>query len=43
MSLNGYSKVLKIIYDGLSREERMNFQIEFTEGYQEAYDMVFDF
>lgn len=43
VSLNGYSKVLKIIYDGLSREERMNFQIEFTEGYQEAYDMVFDF
>lgn len=43
VSLNGYSKVLKIIYDGLSREERMNFQIEFTEGYQEAYDMFFDF
>lgn len=43
VNLNGYNKMLKTIYDGLSREERMNFQIEFTEGYQEAYDMVFDF
>lgn len=43
VNLNGYNRMLKTIYEGLTREERMNFQVEFTEGYQEAYDMVFDF
>lgn len=43
VDLNGLNKMLKTIYDGLSREERMSFQVEFTEGYQEAYNMVFDF